>query len=258
MGIDYMKVKEDRLAIFTINRPQAHNALNMETIRELHCRMLKFRDDPEMLVGILTGAGERAFSTGADITDTLNFLKENRDVPGAFPATPMRGLEIWKPLIAAINGVALGGGLELALACDIIIASENARFGFPEATLGIIPGWGGTQRLARAIPFGKAIEMILTGTMIDAIEAYRIGLVNKIVSLEELMPTARKLAKTISHNAPLAIKAAKEAILKGSSLTLEDGLELEKSLEHHLWTTEDFDEGISAFREKRKPVFVGR
>jgi enoyl-CoA hydratase/carnithine racemase len=258
MSIDYTQVKEDRLAIFTITRPKANNALDMKTIRELHHRMVEFRDDPEMLVGILTGAGEKAFSAGADINDTLNFLKENRDVPSAFPATPMRGLKICKPLIAAVNGVAMGGGLELALACDLRIASENSRFGFPETTLGIIPGWGGTQRLARVIPFGKAIEMILTGTMIDSNEAYRIGLVNKIVSLEELMPTARKLAKTISHNAPLAIKAAKEAIIKGSSLTLEEGLELEKSLEHYLWTTEDFDEGISALREKRRAVFVGR
>lgn len=256
MTIDY--IKEDKLAIFTINRPEANNVLNMTAVRELNRMMIEFQDAPEVLVGIVTGAGEKAFSAGADIKDTLPFLKEHRDVPGAFPAIPMRGLEIRKPLIAAINGLALGGGLELALVCDIRIASENARFGFPEVTLGLIPGWGGTQRLPRVMPLGKAAELIFMGRMIDAQEAYRTGLVNKVVSLEELMPTARKWAEVICQNAPLALGAAKEALLRGSSMSLEEGLELENSLENHLLATEDFTEGISAFQEKRKPVFKGK
>jgi enoyl-CoA hydratase/carnithine racemase len=170
----------------------------------------------------------------------------------------MRGLEIWKPLIAAINGVALGGGLELALACDLRIASEKARFGTPEITLGLIPGWGGTQRLPRMIPSCKAAELLLMGKPIDAQEAYRIGLVNIVVPPESVMPTARKWAETICQAGPLAVRAAKEAMMRGSSLTLEDGLRLENALEAYVMNTEDFTEGITAFGEKRKPDFKGK
>ena len=253
MGVDY--TKEGRIAIFTINHPQVRNALNMEAIRELQKAMIDFRDDPELLVGIITGAGEKAFCAGADVTDTLTFMKEHRDTPEAFPALPTRGLDIWKPLIAAINGLALGGGLELVLACDIRIASENARLGVPEVSLGLIPGWGGTQRLPRAIPWAKAAELILMGRTIDAQEAYRIGLINKVVALEQLMPTAREWAGIICQRAPLAVRAAKEAMIRGCSMTLEEGLRLENSLENYLLGTEDFTEGITAFLEKRKPIF---
>jgi enoyl-CoA hydratase/carnithine racemase len=256
MAIDY--AKEGRIAIFTVNRPQVGNALNMEAVRELGKVMMDFRDDPELLVGIVTGAGEKAFSVGADIKDTLHFLKENRDSLESFPATPMRGLEIWKPLIAAINGLALGGGLELALACDIRIAVESARLGAPEVNLGIIPGWGCTQRLPRVVSSAKAAELIFMGKMINAEEAYRIGLVNKVVPGEQLMPTAREWAETICQRAPLAVRAAKEAIIRGSSLTLEGGLALENSLESYLLGTEDFDEGVSAFLGKRQPGFKGK
>lgn len=141
MAVDYEK--EGRIAIFTINRPEAMNALNIEVAQELHQAMTDFRDDPELWVGIITGAGEKAFCGGADIKDTLPFMKEHRQDPWSFPPTIMRGFELWKPLIAAINGMALGGGLEVALACDIRIASENARLGTPEVNLGLIPGWGG-------------------------------------------------------------------------------------------------------------------
>ena len=255
MAIDY--AKEGRIAIFTINHPPV-NAMNMETLRELYEAMADFRDDPELWVGIITGAGEKAFCGGADIKDTLSFMKEHRDSPWAFPANPMRGMTMWKPLIAAINGFALGGGLEIALACDIRIVSETARLGTPEVTLGLIPGWGGTQRLPRLLPGCKAAEILLMGRIIDAQEAYRIGLVNKIVSPEEVMSTAREWAEITCRAAPLAVRAAKEAMIRGYNMTLEDGLRLENSLNTYLFATEDFTEGTTAFLEKRKPTFKAK
>ena len=258
MLIDYKK--EGKIAIFTINRPEAFNSMNMASLQELRDRIEDFRDDPDLWVGIITGAGEKAFCSGADIIETLSFMKESQDSPWTFPATPMRGLELWKPLIAAINGVALGGGLEIALACDIRVAAENARLGTPEVTLGIIPGWGGTQRLPRVIPWAKAAELLLTGKPIDAQEAYRIGLVNKVVPLEQLMPTAKEYAETICQAAPLAVRAAKQAMVRGYSMTLEEGLRLEHSLIGYTFGTEDFIEGIAAFTEKprRKPDYKAK
>jgi enoyl-CoA hydratase/carnithine racemase len=256
MAVDYEK--EGRIAIFTINRPQAMNAMNMEAIRELNEAMADFRDDPELWVGIITGAGDRAFCGGADIKDTLSFMKEHRRDQWAFPPTIMRGFELWKPLIAAINGLALGGGLEIALSCDIRIAAENARLGTPEVNLSLIPGWGGTQRLPRMIPWCKAAEILLMGRPIDAQEAYRIGLVNKVVPQAEVMTTAKEWAKVICEAGPLAVRAAKEAMIRGSSMTLEDGLRLENSLVAYLMGTEDFTEGTTAFVEKRKPVYKAK
>jgi len=255
--IDYKK--EGRIAIFTINRPEALNAMNVQGTRELSEALIDFRDDPELWVGIITGAGDRAFCAGADIKDMLPFLKENvQQSPWAMPATHMRGLELWKPLIAAINGVALGGGLEIALACDLRIASAKARLGLPEVTLGLIPGWGGTQRLPRMVPWCKAAELLLMGRPIDAQEAYRIGLVNIVVPPEAVMPTAREWAETICRAGPLAVRAAKEAMIRGSSLTLEEGLRLENDLEAYVTSTEDFTEGTTAFTEKRKPDFKAK
>ncbi|MBI4186804.1 MAG: enoyl-CoA hydratase/isomerase family protein [Chloroflexi bacterium] len=256
MAIDY--TREGRIAIFTLNRPEAMNAMNVQAWRELSEAMVKFRDDPEAWVGIITGAGEKAFCAGADIKDLLPFLREHRDTPWLMPATHMRGLEIWKPLIAAINGVALGGGLEIVLACDIRIAAENARLGVPEVNLGIIPGWGGTQRLPRMIPWCKAAELLFTGKPVDAQEAYRIGLVNKVVPLAELMTTARAWAEAICQPAPLAVRAAKEAMVRGTSMSLDEGLKLEHDLETALLSTEDFIEGTRAFVEKRKPGFKAK
>ena len=255
MAVDYHK--EGRIAIFTLNRPEAFNSIDVQTIQELHKALVDFRDAPELWAGIITGAGEKAFCAGADIEEMLPFIKEHEHRPWAFPATMLRGLELWKPLIAAINGVALGGGLEVALACDIRIASENARLGTPEVTLGIIPGWGGTQRLPRMIPWCKAAEIVLMGKPIDAQEAYRIGLVNKVVPLPELMPTAKKWAEVICEAGPLAVRAAKEAMIRGTSMPLEDGLRLENSLFAYLLGTEDYKEAVAAFTEKpkRKPVF---
>ncbi len=256
MAIDYEK--EGRIAVFTINRPQALNAMNMEAVRELYETMVDFRADPDLWVGIITGSGEKAFCAGADIKDTLLFMKEHAGSPWEFPATPWRGLDLQKPLIAAINGLALGGGLEIALSCDIRIAAENARLGAPEVTLGIMPGWGGTQRLPRFIPWCKAAEMIFMGKPIDAQEAYRIGLVNKVVPPAELMSTAKEWAEVICQAGPLAVRAAKEAMIRGYSMSLEDGLRLESSLFGYLLETEDFSEGAKAFVEKRKPTYKAK
>jgi enoyl-CoA hydratase/carnithine racemase len=256
MAVNYEK--SGRIAIFTINRPEAMNALNMETMRELQKVMTEFRDDPELWVGIVTGAGEKAFCGGADIKDTLPFMREHGRDPWAMPPSIMRGLEMWKPLVAAINGMALGGGLELALACDIRIAADNARLGTPEVTLGLIPGWGGTQRLPRAIPWCKAAELLLTGKLIDAEEAYRIGLVNKVVPQVEVMATAREWAEAICKAAPLAVMSAKEDMIRGSAMTLEEGLRLENSLVASVMSTEDFAEGTRAFVEKRKPGYKAK
>jgi len=256
MAVDYRK--EGRIAIFTINRPEAFNMVNVQVFQELHKRMVEFRDDPELWVGIITGARTRAFSAGADIKDMLPFAREHRDSPGALPPNIMRGLDMWKPLIAAVNGLALGGGLEIVLACDIRIASEKARFGTPEVTLGLIPGWGGTQRLPRMLPWCKAAELLLMGRPIDAQEAYRIGLVNKVVPQEQVMPTAKEWAETICQAGPLAVRAAKEAMIRGSSMPLEDGLQLESSLFNRIMDTEDYAEGVAAFNEKRKPVYKAK
>jgi enoyl-CoA hydratase/carnithine racemase len=257
MAIDYKK--EGKIATFTINRPEALNAMNMQANSELRDAMMDFRDDPDVWVGIITGDGDKAFCAGADIKDMLPFMKEClQNKPWAMPDTPMRGMDVWKPLIAAINGVAFGGGLEIALICAIRIASEKARLGVPEVTLGLIPGWGGTQRLPRVIPWAKAAEMLFTGKQIDAQEAYRIGLVNAVVPPEAVMSTAREMAETICKAGPLAVRAAKEAMLRGCSMSLEDGLKLENALEAYLLQTEDFAEGTKAFVEKRKPDYKAK
>jgi enoyl-CoA hydratase/carnithine racemase len=250
--------KEGRIAIFTLDRPQAMNAMNVEGLKELSKAMIDFRDDPEVWVGIVTGAGDKAFCGGADIKDTLPFMKEHRNDPWNFPPEHWRGLEVWKPLIAAVNGMALGGGLEIALACDLRIAAENARFGAPEVTLGLIPGWGATQRLPRIIPWCKAAELMFLGKPIDAQEAHRIGLVNKVVPQAELMAAARQWAEAICNVGPLAVQAAKEAMIKGYSLPLDEGLGLESALFGYLLGTEDYKEASTAFIEKRKPVYKAK
>ncbi len=256
MSIDYMK--EGKVAIITLNRPESLNAITPEMLRQLSEVLIDFRDDEQLMVGIITGAGEKAFSIGADIGIMLPEMKKARAQKSPEPPTIMCGLVTWKPLIAAINGACLGGGLELALACDLRIASENATFGMPEVTLGLIPGWGGTQRLPRAIPLAKATEMLLTGRPINAQEAYRIGLVNRLVPLPQLMSTARQLAELLCKPAPMAVRAAKQAILQGIELTLEEGLDLERRLNDALLSTEDFEEGCRAALEHRRPVFKGK
>lgn len=255
MAIDY--IKEGRVAIFRINRPEARNALDMQTNREFSEAMTDFRDDPDLWVGIVTGAGDKAFCAGADIKDVPRFIKEHPERE-AMPRTHWRGLEIWKPLIAAINGLALGGGLEVALGCDIRIASENAKLGLPEVKLGIVPGGGGVYRLTRALPWCKAAEILFTGKIIDAQEAYRIGLINQVTPPGDLMPAAKEWAQTICESAPLAVRAIKEIMFRSANTILEEGLRLEWSANKYLMRTEDNAEGNKAFAEKRKPSFRGR
>ena len=245
MAVDYRK--EGRIAIFTINRPQALNAINAEVGLELNKAMIDFRDDPDVWVGIITGAGDKAFSAGADI-------KGFRPGPVAEVAMErVRADQIWKPFIAAINGYALGGGLELALTCDLRIAAEHARFGTPEIYVGVIPAGGGIDRLPRFIPRAKAAEILLMGKYMDAQEAYRIGLINKVVPLDQLMPTAREWAETICQAGPLQVRAVKEAMIRGYDMTLDDGLRLEAEMLNRVRSTEDYMEGARAFVEKRKP-----
>jgi enoyl-CoA hydratase/carnithine racemase len=255
MKIEY--VKEGRIATFTMNNPPV-NAFDVQAMQELSERMADFRDDDSLWVGIITGAGEKAFCAGADIKDYLPFSQKNRYSPWKYPSTIWRGQEMWKPLIAAINGVALGGGLEIVLCCDLRIASENARLGTPEVSLGAIPASGGTQRLTRMIPWCKAAELVLMGKPIDAQEAYRIGLVNRVVPPEELMPAAKEWAEALCQVGPLALRAGKEAMIRGHSLPLEDGLRLEHSKQAWLMETDDYNEGVQAFTEKRKPEFKGK
>ena len=245
------------MAVFRINRPEARNVLDMQANREFSEAMTDFRDDPDLWVGIVTGVGDKAFCSGADIKDVPPFKKEHPERE-AMPRTPWRGLEIWKPLIAAVNGLALGGGLEVALGCDIRIASENAKLGFPEVRIGIVPGAGGVYRVTRALPWYKAAEILFTGKIIDAQEAYRIGLVNQVIALSDLMLAAKEWAQTICESAPLAVRAIKEVMFRSSNATLEEGLRLEWSANRYLMRTEDSEEEHRAFSEKRKPVFKGK
>ncbi len=255
MALDY--VKEGRIAVFTLNRPEVRNAINLPLLREFHEALLDFRNDDDLWVGILTGAGDRAFCAGADVKEFLPVVKEAHERPWIIPPT-LGKIELWKPMIAAINGYALGGGFELVMQCDIRIAAEHARLGLPEVTVGMMPGNGGTQRLPRLIPFGIAAEMLFTGQAIDAQEAYRLGLVNRVVPLEQLMPTAKEMAEAICQVAPLAVIGCKEALYKGINMTLEQGLQLEIATMRNVQSTEDYAEGTRAFAEKRKPVWKGK
>jgi E-phenylitaconyl-CoA hydratase len=245
---------KDKIAYVTINRPHALNACDQPTYKRLAEVWQDFRDNDDAWIAILTGMGERAFCAGSDIK--LNFSGKPRP-SAAFDPQRMgdltRGLEIWKPIIAAINGHCNGGGLEMALACDIRVASENAQFGLGEVKIGLLPGGGGTQRLPRAVSLCNALWLLFTGDRIDAQEAYRIGLVNKVVPLPELMTNAEAMAQKILEAGPLAVRAIKQAAIKGLSMPLEDGLRIEQHLFGMLRTTEDSKEGTRAFAEKRKP-----
>ncbi len=255
--------QKDRIVTITINRPEAMNSIDPETHRALIDAWTRFRDDDSAWVAILTGAGDTAFSAGADLKKLIPAVFGKGGGPGRSHhdmglAGITRGLEIWKPMIAAINGHCLAGGLEQALACDLRIAASNATFGLTEVRWAIMPGAGGTQRLPRMVPLARAMEMILMAQPISADEAYRIGLVNRVVPPPELMPTAIAWAETLCERGPLAVRAAKEAVIRGLSLPLPDGLRLEAFLSNTLRGTEDAEEGPRAFAEKRKPNFKAR
>jgi len=255
--------KKGRIAYITMNRPEAYNAINLEMWDALFKAWLDFRDDPEVWTAILTGTGKKVFSAGADLKEIDKYRVEaEKEGTHLEPPPPWftitRGIEIWKPVIAAINGLALGGGLEIALACDIRIAADNAQLGVPEVKAGVIPGVGGTQRLSRFIPFGSALQMLMTGDPISAQEAYRIGLVNMVVPMDQLMSTAESLAQRINENAPLAVRAAKEAAYRGLRVPLEEGLRMENLLVDMLLHTRDGRAGPAAFAAGKKPLFEGR
>jgi len=251
--------KKEGIATVTFNRPKVLNALNRKTIEELHHLLLDARDDESVRVLILTGAGEKAFVAGADINELAQQTPVNGKEFSLYGQSVFHLLEtIGKPSICAINGFALGGGCELALSCSIRIASKNAKLGQPEVRLGIIPGYGGSQRLARLCGKGVAHELCLTGEMITAEEAQRIGLVNHVYEASELLPAAETMAKKIIEKAPLAVKYCMEAIERGVEMPQEEGLFLEATLFGLCCATEDMREGTKAFLEKRPAQFKGR
>ncbi len=250
---------KEHIAIITLNRPEKLNALNHDTLRELNEVFADIKSDESIFVVILTGSGEKAFVAGADISEInkLNMLDGKKFAE--FGQSVFSMIEKFeKPVIAAINGFALGGGCELALSCHIRIASENARFGQPEVNLGIIPGYGGTQRLTRLINSGRSAEMILTADMIDAAEALRIGLVNKVYPLSELQSKAFEMAKKISEKGQQAIRFALKSIKVVDEVSSQEGQNIEAALFALCCGTEDFKEGTQAFLEKRKPNFTNK
>jgi enoyl-CoA hydratase/carnithine racemase len=256
--------KRDRIAYITLNRPEALNALNTPLRRLLLESLQDFDRDDGLWVAIVTGAGSRAFSAGADLKEMSNRkqaeLAEDYHDPFWGPQAPSlsRGLRIWKPVIAAINGYCLAGGLELALACDIRVAAEHAEFALKEVQRGIIPGGGGTQRLPRAIPLNIALELMFTGDHISAAEAHRLGLVNHVVPADQVMAKAEAIARRIGENAPLSVRAIKEAAYRGLDSSLEEGLRIEALLAKAIGFTDDSREGPRAFAEKRPAQFRGR
>lgn len=251
--------KIDNIALVTINRPDKLNALNQQTMNELKALFTELKNDDETYVVILTGSGEKAFVAGADISElnkldiisAKNFAEDGQEVFNLIG-------NLNKPVIAAVNGFALGGGCELAISCHIRLASENAKFGQPEVNLGIIPGYGGTQRLARLINSGRAMEYILTGDMIDSTEALRIGLVNKIYPQTELIGKAKEMAKKICLKGQQAVRLAVKAVNIVDEVSSIEGQNYEASLFSICAGTDDFKEGTSAFLEKRKPDFKNK
>jgi enoyl-CoA hydratase len=251
--------KKGAIAYVTLNRPKALNALNQQTWEDLRAAFEDARDDAEVRGVILTGAGDKAFIAGADISELANVTAIEAQNSSSYGQAVLDLIEdLGKPVVAAVNGFALGGGCETAMACTIRVASENAKFGQPEVKLGVIPGGGGTQRLPRLVGKGRAMQLILSGEMISAQEAYRIGLVNEVVPAADLITRAEAILKQIFANAPIAVKFALEAVNNGSETSLAEGLALEAALFGLCAGTEDKKEGTQAFLQKRAAQFQGR
>jgi enoyl-CoA hydratase len=247
---------EDHVGVATLNRPEVLNALSVELMDQLVAALERFDSDPNIHVMVITGS-EKVFAAGADIADmaeasVVEMMERNN------LARWLRIKAIRKPIIAAVSGYALGGGCELAMHCDIIIASESAKFGQPEINIGVMPGAGGTQRLTRAIGKFKAMEVILNGRFLSAQEAFDAGLVTRVVPKEQFLAEALRLAHQIGQRPPIALKLAKEAVLKADEMSLTEGLEYERKLFYSLFATEDQKEGMRAFLEKRKAAFKGK
>jgi enoyl-CoA hydratase len=257
MFINIVTQVEERIGFITINRPEVRNALDLTTLNEIGNALAEWRNDTEVLAVIITGSGEKSFAAGADIAQ----LNKRTMIEALQPnmTAVYRRIETYeKPTIAAINGFALGGGLELALACDIRIAALHAKMGLPELNLAIIPGAGGTQRLSRIVGKGRAMELILTGDIITAEKAEQIGLVSRAVPSEELLTVAKQYAAKISAKGPLAVRLAKSVIHSGMDLDMESALLLEKYAQTILVGSEDKQEGTQAFLDKRTPAFKGK
>jgi enoyl-CoA hydratase len=264
--------KKGHIAFVRINRPEARNSLDFETTGQLAKAWLDFRDDPNLRVAILTGAGDRDFCVGADLKKFIPAVTENveelasgeKSLLGDEYAwnTPLiavlREGDIWKPIIGAVNGICSSGGLEMLQGTDIRIAAEHATFSIAEPKRGLFPGGGSTVRLPRQIPFVRAMEILFTCEFITAQQAYEIGLINQVVTKEELMPTAIKIAEKVCENAPLAIQAIKRSVRQGMNLSMDEALNLELKIAAEVFMTEDAREGPRAFAEKRKPVWKGQ
>jgi E-phenylitaconyl-CoA hydratase len=248
-----------KIARITLNRPEAMNAMDPEVYSLLSHAWIDVRDNPDVWVAIVTGAGEKAFTAGADLKTTIprerakaEFFLTQKDM------ILNRGLEVWKPIVAAVNGYCLAGGMTLLFATDIRVAAEHAVFEISEVKRGILPGNGGTQRALRQLPYAVAMEMLLLGRRLTAPEALAYGLVNRVVAMKDLMTTAEDYARRLCENGPLALRAVKELAVRSQSLPLEEGIRLETAFQEFLRTTEDAREGPRAFAEKRKPNYQGR
>jgi enoyl-CoA hydratase/carnithine racemase len=252
--------RQGRVAILALNRPEAMNAISMRMRAEMRQALEALQADADIGAVVLTGSGDKAFSAGMDLRE---FAKLSADLPVAevkrLRQAATEGIATFdKPILAAVNGLAIGGGVELALLCDLVFAADTASFAFGEIKRGLMPGNGGTQRLSRRIGMPRALEMVLTGRTVDAQEALAIGLVEYVVPRQDLLARAVALAEQMAANAPIALRTAKAAIVRGAEMPLQDGLRLEQDLAAFLYTTEDAQEGPRAFLEKRPPVWRGR
>jgi enoyl-CoA hydratase len=260
--------RDGPILTLTLNRPDVRNAMSPEMLVRLGTAWREFRDDGTLRVAILTGAGETDFSAGGDLARTMPLVTGAREPEdgwdrrlladlGLFTDAILRGVALYKPIVVAVNGSALGGGTEIANACDIRVAAEHAVFGTPEAKVGLVPGGGSISRLPRQIPWAKAMEMLLVGEPVTASEALAMGLVNRVVPLADLMPAARAFAERIAANGPLAVRKIKEGVVRGSGCTLEEALRIEDEVSVAVLASRDAREGPRAFKEKRPPRFTG-